>query len=398
MYKVKGNIILFLIIILSLNGYAQFYTQENIEEAKDMVTICNSFTFLSLYKTDNAIIPSNYKKTFTSGVFGMDNKYQVYQTSSKAVINLRGSTTKKISWMENIYSSMIPAEGHIVLQEDTFFYKFSKDASAGVHAGYALGIAFLANDIIHQIKSLNYDGIYNITITGHSQGGALAILLRAYLENLPKGKISEKNHFKTYAFAHPKVGNQEFVKAYLENCKNGSNYSIINVKDFIPKMPLNSRSHKSMSSSESISRVIFDKSYTVKDAAMGTLGKMFGGSLASVMKYTSESALKQITKKVGEVTMPLYIADVEYSIMGNRIELTEFEYPKILKDPSILKNDSLKTYHKYNTEGVFEDESVYKSEPTLFQHKTYNYYAGFLKKYYPREYDMLKVKILLENL
>ena len=398
MYKLKGNITLIFLITFSISGYAQFYSQENTQEAKDMAAICNSLTFLQLYNSDKAIIPKGYKKTHTSGMFGMDNKYQVYQSKKKAVINLRGSTTKTISWMENIYSSMVPAKGEIEMQGEIFKYDFAADINAGIHAGYTLGIAFLAKDVILHIKSLNYDGIYDIIITGHSQGGALAILLRAYLENLPKGTISEKNSFKTYAFAHPKVGNKEFIASYLKKCKKGTNYSVVNTADFIPKMPLSQDNHQKMSTKESLSRLFFDKSYSAKDAAMGTLGKIFGGSISSVMDYASESAFDKISKEVGEVNMPAYIADVNYAVMGNRIELVEFEYPKILRDPEILKNDSLITYYKRDENGNFIDESLYKSAPTLYQHKTYNYYVAFLKKYYPREYDNLKVKILPENL
>lgn len=398
MNKVKSNIILISLIIFNLSGNAQFYSQENISEARDMAAICNSFTFLNLYNSDKDIIPKGYKKTFTSGVFGMDNKYQVYKTKSNAVINLRGSTTKTISWMENIYSSMVPAKGEIVIQGETFPYEFASDTSAAVHAGYTLAIAFLAKDIIHHIKSLNYDGIYNITITGHSQGGSLAILLRAYLQHLPKGTISERNRFKTYAFANPKVGNEEFVRAYMKDCKKGSNYSIVNVKDFIPKMPLSSSKQKKMSSKERISKLLFDKSYSFKDATRGALGNMFGGGIASIMSHTSASAFKKISKQVGEVIMPEYNVDVDYVIMENRIELDEFEYPKILKDSTILKYDSKMAYYESEEEGVFRDESLYKSAPTLYQHKTYNYYTAFLKKYYPKEYDVLKRKYLLENL
>lgn len=397
MSKAKGNIILIFIIFYSLSGYTQFHSREDIIEAKNMAAICNSFTFLKLYGSDKEIIPKGFKRTFTSGVFGMDNKYQVYQTEQKAVINVRGSTAKTISWMENIYSAMIPGQGEIVLEDRTFNYKFSENEEAGVHAGYTLAVAFLAEDIIHHIKSLNYDGIYDIIITGHSQGGGLAILLRAYLEHLPEGTISKKNRFKTYAFANPKVGNEAFVKDYNNNCKIGSNYSIVNIKDFIPKMPL-SRSTNNISTAESFSRLFFDKSYKLKDAAGGALDKMFGGTIRGVTSYASSSAFDKISKEVGEVIMPEYITDVNYAAMDNRIELREFDYPKVLKDPTILKNDELIARYKRKENGEFEDESLYKSAPTLFQHKPYNYYAAILKKYDPKEYDGLKVKILPENL
>ena len=329
MSKIKGNIIIIILIVFSFKGNSQFYSQEDINEAKDMAAICNSFTFLNLYNSDDEIIPEGYKKTFTSGMFGMDNKYQIYRAKNKAVINVRGSTAKTISWMENIYSAMIPAEGEIVMQDRTFKYTFSDDDKAGVHAGYTLGVAFLAEDIIHHIKSLNYDGIYDLTITGHSQGGALAILLRAYFEHLPNGVISEKNRFRTYAFANPKVGNKEFVNSYISKCKKGTNYSIVNVKDVIPKMPISTNYDKEVSTTASISKLIFDKTYKFKDAVTGTLGKVFGGTIRGLMSYASSSAFKNITKEVGGVKMPENIADNNYEVMGNRIELREFDYPKI---------------------------------------------------------------------
>ncbi|MEZ5068263.1 MAG: hypothetical protein R2847_07085 [Bacteroidia bacterium] len=82
----------------------------NKEEMRDMIAICNSFTFIDLYKSDEAIIP-RVNKVYTSGVFGMDNRYQVYKNGNVAVINFRGSTAKQVSWLENIYASMIPAKG-----------------------------------------------------------------------------------------------------------------------------------------------------------------------------------------------------------------------------------------------------------------------------------------------
>lgn len=34
-------------------------------EAKDMIAICNSFTFLDLYNDDARILPSGYEKRYT---------------------------------------------------------------------------------------------------------------------------------------------------------------------------------------------------------------------------------------------------------------------------------------------------------------------------------------------
>ncbi|MFT7611649.1 MAG: hypothetical protein ACI9J3_000594 [Parvicellaceae bacterium] len=398
MLQPKTNIIFLCLVFFSLDGICQFYTEENTREAREMIAICNSYTFLELYKSDKQIIPEGYKKRFTSGVFGMDNKYQIYETPTSAVINLRGSTAKKISWMENIYASMIPAKGEIKLEERTFVYEFTAVDNAGVHSGYALGIAFLAEAVIDNIKSLNGDGIYNITITGHSQGGALAILLRAYLENLPKGVISKKNTFKTYAFAHPKIGNRMFVDACSAQFEKGTYYSIVNVKDIVPQLPLSPGERKKISTGESVLRMFLDTTYNAKDAALEAMRKMTGGSVSKILKRTSASAGKQITKKVGDVEMPPIMEKADYVVSKNRIELAEVEYPKILMDSTVLKNESLMTLYKLDENGVFEDESLYKKEPPFFQHKTYNYYTAFLNKYFPKAYDELRLKYLPEDL
>ncbi len=85
-----------LITIFSLQSFAQFQEGFNNEEARDMIAICNSFPFLDLYD-DVDIIPPGYTKKYTSGTFGMDNKYQIYTKGKVAVINLRGSNDKKAS-------------------------------------------------------------------------------------------------------------------------------------------------------------------------------------------------------------------------------------------------------------------------------------------------------------
>ena len=94
---------------------AQFKEGFSKQEVRDMVAITNSFTFIDIYNSDEEIIPDGYEKEYTSGVFGMDNRYQIYTREDFAIINLRGSTDKKVSWLENFYSAMIPAKGVITI-------------------------------------------------------------------------------------------------------------------------------------------------------------------------------------------------------------------------------------------------------------------------------------------
>jgi hypothetical protein len=112
------------------------------------------------------------------------------------------------------------------------------------------------------------------------------------------------------------------------------------------------------------------------------------------MKSSSESIHKNISKELGPIEMPPYKNEINYFDMTNRIELTKFEYPKILKDSLVQQNNSSIS----STKKSEEDNSIYKEEPSFFQHKPYNYYVGFLKEFYPKEYEQLTIKYLPENL
>ncbi|GAL86215.1 lipase class 3 [Sporocytophaga myxococcoides] len=361
-----------------------------------MIALCNSFSFTELFGTDTTIIPEGYIKTYTSDVLGMDNLFQIYRKKDVAVINLRGSTAKKISWMENIYSAMIPAKGTIKIQEDKFKYTFAKDNHAAVHAGYALAMAFLEKDLLVNIKNLNEEGIFNFLITGHSQGGALANMLLAYINNLPENKLSSKNSFKCYAFAAPMIGNKAFTDEYNERfCKTNISFNFVNPADLVPLLPMSYK--ESSSFSQGVMSLLFDDASLAEKFKDGAF-LLFDKNLANTVRRLSTSVAKQISNEVGTVTMPPFVEDINYYKLGNRIEIFKAVYPKILKDSTILQNDSLMAIYPRASNGHFVNKELYKKEPMVYQHKTYNYYTSFLLKFLPEEYELLDRKYLKENL
>lgn len=392
------SIILLLALILSFHVFGQLENGFNKEEVRDMIQICNSFTFIDLYNSDAAILPKGYEKIYSSGVFGMDNKYQIYRKDGFAVINLRGSTDKKISWLENFYSAMIPAKGKIRIAGEDFDYCFARDTAAAVHSGYALGMAYLSKDLLYHINVLNNQGIYEIIITGHSQGGALANMLRAYLENLSNFEISKKNKFKTYAFAAPMVGNKVFIEEYnARYCENNSSFNIVIPSDPVPNMPLSYNEDDYMK--DNLNTLFFDNdSYSPKRMMADIFFNAFEGTLNKTVRKMSSSVSNQISKELGPVEMPAYDQDINYYKIGNRIELSPVIYPKILKDSSILHNDSLMAIYKIGPDGHFPNKELYKKEPWAYQHKPYNYYVSILKIYFPYQYAALRRKYLPENL
>ncbi|UXP31662.1 hypothetical protein N6H18_15035 [Reichenbachiella agarivorans] len=395
----KYLVSLYCLIILQFPLSAQIQSGFSPKEARDMIALSNSFTFLDLYDDDSDIIPVGYKKEFTSGVFGMDNKYQVYVKGKTGVICFRGSTADQKSWLANIESAMIPAQGKIIIQNDVFEYKLAEDTAAAVHSGYVLGLAFLHQSILMQVKYLNAMGIYDIYLTGHSQGGALAALLLAYLEGLPSDRIASHNRFKTYAFANPMIGNKAFAKEYNQRfASTYLSFSIINPADPVPRLPVNYMEEK-LFSKEGISSLLGDEEgFSTERLLKSAFFQTFEQTATSYIQSISASANDRLIKDLGKVILPAYVNDINYAVTGNRIQLRPFDYPKLLKDWAVVNYDSLANVVAKDENGYFLDNSLYKKPPMFFQHKPHNYYVGVLKAYFPTEYDALPEKCLPENL
>ena len=387
--------VLFICTILissSNSGFAQLSKGFNPQEAKEMIALCNSYTYLDLYGDDRDIIPKGYEKIYTSKTMGMDNKFQVYTNGKVGVINFRGSTDKKSSWLENIYSAMIPVEGKIIFDDRTFNYKFGKDTASNIHSGYTLGLAYLHEDLMHQLDELNKRGIHDIILTGHSQGGALAILTRAFLAHSPQQKLSG-NTYKVYTFAQPMVGNKEFVREYdALFCQTEMSYSMINPMDAVPNMPLSyndSTYLKDNIMSLLFKKDEFDGTKMLKDGLL----MLFKDKLSGTVSKFGAAVGKQIENELGKITLPEPTGEINFKQVGNIISLPPPEYPLELKDPSILSDKEFLKTHPRDRHGVFEDKSLYKKTSMNLHHKPYNYYTAVLKVYFPREYRKVKPKL-----
>lgn len=385
---------LILLLNFNLNSFAQLREGFNPDEAKTLISLCNSYTFLNMYGSDNSIIPKNYKKVFTSNITGLDNTFQVYESNNIGVISFRGSTKKTSSWVENVYSAMIPSSGVIKINNKNTPYRFSKNNTASVHSGYALAVVMLSSTIIEQISILNSKNIYNILITGHSQGGALAHLSRAYLENLPKGVISPRNNFKTYAFANPMCGNKEFAEEYNYNyAEKNTSYSVINPADIVPKMPMHYRENVKPPSFSHIKNIIIGKKEInlqqyVTDYAI----KFFEPHLQNYIKSSNRLIEKLVGTLYVSIKMPEYVADINYYKTGSIRKLKPFATPKIPVNTNGMSNKDISKLEKG------ENGQYYKKSSPFFQHKPYNYYVGILKEYFWSDYNKLDLHYLPENI
>ena len=398
MIVLKKLIFFILLAGLVVQVFSQIKPGFDKSEAYFMIRLCNSYTYLEFFDNDDEILPEGYNKYYTSEVLGMDNNFQIYLKDSIAVINFRGSTDKGISWLENIHSAMIPVKGTIYIEGSKFDYCFAKDSTASVHGGFALGLAYMHNVILSKINELNEKGYYNFIITGHSQGGALSNLLRAYLENLPKGVISSHNRFKTYAFAAPMVGDYEFVREYNNRyCSVGTSYNIKNPNDCVPKLPTsfndsslfrdNLKNYFTNPFSVKITKVLWYASF-----------KIFRGSLTRLVKKIGDFTSQKIRKQLGNVVMPKYTKEINYFYVDNVIEIPPINYPVIYKDSVTLENDTMFTVIARGPDDLVMDIKTGKKEPPGYQHKPYNYYISFLVKFFPERYLRLEKKFLPVNL
>lgn len=383
-----------LFTLLCMNSYAQHSTGFDAKEARDFIQICNSFTYLDLEGSDEGIVPKEYTRIYTSPAYGMDNMFQVYvnQAKTKAVVNFRGSTDKKSSWLENMYSSLVPAQDTIFKGETAFTYKCAEDQNAAVHAGYILGLSYCADDILKQIQNLNKQGIYTIYIIGHSQGGALAQMTKAWLYFLPKSKLNAKNSFKVYAFANPMIGNKVFAEEYQSRFADpGYSFLLHNPEDIVPKMPVSYNDSTFWKSN--LQTMLFDReNFSFKESMKEGLLGMMGNKVGKLNNGISNNVQGELTKLLGDFKMPKYRKESNFMHTSKPILLPPTQYPLELKDSSMLQNDSLMRIYKRDTNGVFEEKSVYKRDKVLLQHKPYNYYTALLKVYFIADYDGLKYK------
>ncbi len=386
----KSMIITFTFILLNYNALlSQVVEGFNPNEAKDLIALCNSFTFIDKWGSDTTIIPENYKKVFTSEVIGLDNMFQVYENDKVGIINFRGSTRNVSSWIENFYTAMIPANGKIKIDNIDCHYKFASDTIAAVHAGYALGVILLSPTLIEQINNLNRRGIYDILITGHSQGGALALLSRAYLENLLNGEVSSENVFKTYTFANPMVGNVQFTKEYeFRFSANNMSYSIVNQDDIVPRMPIHFENE--FSNNQGLKKMFYGIAGNDKPIFKQITQNIFESSLRAYIIATNHMIEHLMVNSFVTVEISDYAKDVNYFRIDSVLVLEPFQNRNL---PVNTENLTKRNIAKLE-QG--ENGNYYRKEGASFQHKPYQYYVAILREYFSKEYESLEVLCLPE--
>jgi triacylglycerol lipase len=145
----------------------------------------------------------------------------------EVVIAFRGSESRtdwsiNLDWKQSFFhESLINPQETIVLN--------SQRERIRVHRGFYRSYLSVREKIYHYIST---HGRTKITLTGHSLGGAIAVLC-AY--DLAKHLSSEIKVLETYTFGAPRVGNRAFYKELAELVPNSWHY--VNGADIVPRLP-----------------------------------------------------------------------------------------------------------------------------------------------------------------
>jgi hypothetical protein len=273
------------------------------------------------------------------------------------------------------------------------YYVFAEDERASVHTGYALALLIKSSELINQIGKLNELGIYDIFLTGHSQGGSLATMAHAFFTHLPDTVISSSNVFKTYVFGSPMCGNNYFAEEYNELfAKTGYSFRITNSADIITKLPLRYSNESIFSADNIFGWVTGAKEFDFKQLGLDLILSQFSRGISGYINKSNTMIRKLLSLYMGKIEIPAYVTDINFSETGNLIEIGPFPYPHIELDSSMVSPAEIHQFKRTET------GTDVRNEPGFFQHKPYNYYVGMLQLYAEPSYHKLKVKVLPENL
>ncbi|ETS81015.1 hypothetical protein PFICI_06017 [Pestalotiopsis fici W106-1] len=105
-------------------------------------------------------------------------------------------------------------------------------AMCRVHRGFWQAFQDITDDSFYEAlrESIHNYPDYNVTVTGHSLGGAVALLLGSYIR-----EEFESVNVDIYTYGAPRVGNVVFMN-YLRN-QPGKEYRITHFDDQVPRLP-----------------------------------------------------------------------------------------------------------------------------------------------------------------
>jgi len=340
------NLLFAFCLLLSLHTGAQLKPGFDKNEYLELLKVCgqtvNAPASDNMLKTIGA--PQYHKCLYKSTPTELDNKWDLWISKDGiACISIRGTTGNPESWLENFFAAMVPAKGKLYFAEgDTFRYKLAEDKKAAVHAGWLIGMASIALTVMPRLDSCYKAGIRQYRIFGHSQGGAIAFLLRSYLHyQQQKGKLPKDMLFKTYCSAAPKPGNLYYAYDYENITRNGWGYTIVNAADWVPEVPLSLQTvddynhiNPFRGAAEMMAKQPFPKNIVMK-LLYNKLSKPSYKLLARYKRFLGAEAFKMVKKHYKNMEQPEFYNSNNYMRAGSPIVLLpKADYYKLYPDTS----------------------------------------------------------------
>ncbi|MBL7704315.1 MAG: lipase family protein [Taibaiella sp.] len=283
-----------------------------------------------------------YKMIYRSEPIGLDNLWDLWLSEDKiAVISIRGTTQNAESWLANLYAAMVPAKGVLKLSStDSFSYHFADNPRAAVHVGWLLSTAYLAKEIIPKINELYRQGVRDVLITGHSQGGAISFLVTSHLYGLQQnGGLPKDIRFKTYCSAAPKPGNLYYAYDYEAKTQGGWAYNVVNAADWVPEVPMSIQTVADFNNVNPFNNAdaMIKKQKLLQRLALRhiyrKLSKPTQQAQKNYEKYLGKMTSKMIRKNLPEFLPPDYYNSNHYVRTGRTIVLLPDEaYYKMYPD------------------------------------------------------------------
>jgi lipase (class 3) len=274
--------------------------------------------------------PEKYTFIRRSQVTGLDNQWDLFISSDKiAVISIRGTTLNNISWLANFYAAMVPAKGVLKISEnEKFEYDLADNPKAAVHIGWLVSTGFLSKDMLPVLDSCYKAGFRDFIIAGHSQGGAIAFLLRSYLNGLQKqAKFPSDIRIKTYCSAGPKPGNLYYAYDYEALTANGWGYNVVNTADWVPETPVSIQTLSDFNTTNPFVNIkpIIKKQKLPKNIfvryAYNRMYKPARRAQKNYQKYLGRMVSKSIKQHIKGFEPPAYYPSISYMRAGTTIIL-----------------------------------------------------------------------------
>jgi len=341
LHLMKYLLLLFLCVI-SLTTNAQLKPGFDIQEYLELLRI--SRQQVDTLKGDLTPMPQQYKRIYRSAVGPLNNRWEMWISNKTAVISIRGTTDTATSWLENFYAAMVPATGELHINDKSNFdYHLAENPRAAVHTGWLLGMANVAESAVPQIRKLvSQQGIKNFIIMGHSQGAAIAYLLRSHFAWLEKqGEIPHDLIFKVYASAPPKPGNTYYAYDFDYLTRGGWCLSVINAADWVPETPFSIQTvndYNALNPFNKIDESIKGQNFFVKLYIKHVYNRLKKPGIRAVknnQKYLGYTLYKFIKKSLPQFQEPVYAPTNLYTHCGVPVMLMpDADYQRKFPDSS----------------------------------------------------------------